>query len=289
MLNILVTGSTGQVGQSLQAIAKDYRYHFIFSGRKNFNLCDKNQVEAFVLKHQVNVIINCAAYTAVDKAESEESLAEAVNHLAIANLAELAKKHSIQLIHLSTDYVFDGLQSFPYSELDTVNPQGIYGKTKLAGEKALIKINPQNSIIMRTSWVYSAFGNNFVKTMLRLGKEKKSLNVVADQVGSPTYAMDIARAILAIVPQLNTQRVEIYHFSNEGVASWYDFATEIMALAQMNCFVKPISTAEYPTPAKRPFYSVLNKAKIRQSYGLEIPYWKDSLKKCLEELNKNDE
>lgn len=231
-------------------------------------------------------IINCSAYTAVDKAEIEQDLADSINHKAVTYLAQIAKDKSIKLIHISTDYVFNGENFRPYIETDGSSPTGIYGKTKLDGEKALERINPKNSIIIRTSWVYSSFGANFVKTMLRLGKEREVLGVIFDQVGTPTYARDLAKVILDIVPQVKNQEVEIYHYSNEGVLSWYDFAKEIMRMAKLNCEINPIETKEYPTPAKRPYYSLLNKSKIKEKFKIIIPYWKDSLDECLKEMGE---
>jgi dTDP-4-dehydrorhamnose reductase len=232
------------------------------------------------------VIINCAAYTAVDKAESDEINADLVNRKAVKKLALVSKELSIKLIHISTDYVFDGKSYKPYLEEFQTNPQSIYGKTKLEGEKELININPPNSIIIRTSWVYSYYGNNFVKTMLKLGKEKESLGVIYDQVGTPTYAKDLARMIYEIIPQIENSKVEIYNYSSEGVLSWYDFAKEIMRMAKLTCKVNPIETKDYPTPAKRPHYSLLNKNKIKSTFNIEIPYWKDGLDDCLKRLGE---
>jgi dTDP-4-dehydrorhamnose reductase len=232
------------------------------------------------------VIINCAAYTAVDKAETDIENADIENRKAVKKLALISKELNIKLIHISTDYVFDGKNFKPYCEEFQTNPQGIYGKTKLDGENEMRDINPKNSIIIRTSWVYSSFRNNFVKTMLRLGKEKEFLGVIFDQVGTPTYARDLAKAILDIIPQIKNKKVEIYNYSNEGVLSWYDFAKEIMRMAKLNCKVNPIETFQYPTPAKRPHYSLLNKSKIKSTFNVEIPYWKDSLDECLIKLGE---
>jgi len=201
-------------------------------------------------------------------------------------LAQIAKDKNIQLIHISTDYVFDGKNFKPYSEDDTINPQNIYGQTKLDGENAIKEINPQNSIIIRTSWVYSSFGINFVKTMLKLGKQKEELGVIFDQVGTPTYSRDLAKTILDIIPKIQNSKLEIYHYSNEGAISWYDFAKEIMKMAKLNCKINPIETYQYPTPASRPYYSILNKAKIKKDFDITIPYWKDSLDKCLKVLGE---
>jgi len=287
MFNILVTGAHGQLGSEIKECSKSYpQYNFFFRDRNNLDITDINAVQDLITMYNINVIINCAAYTAVDKAESEQELANNINHLAVKELAQIAKEKKIKLIHISTDYVFDGKNHKPYLETDATSPKSVYGKTKCDGEKAMIKINPQNSVIIRTSWVYSAFGNNFVKTMLRLGKEKESLGVVFDQVGTPTYAKDLAHIILDIIPQLNNQKMEIYHYSNEGVLSWYDFAKEIMKMTKLSCRIAPIETIDYPTPAKRPYYSLLNKGKIKLTFKKKIPYWKDSLDDCLKILGE---
>ena len=283
MHNILITGVDGQLGNELRLLAMDYAYNFFFANKENLDICNQEAVKAYLEKYEITTIINTAAYTAVDKAEEEEEqkLANAINHLAVKTLAKLSKEKNIQLIHISTDYVFNGENFKPYVETDLTKPNGVYGKTKLDGEKTLLEINPKNSIILRTSWVYSSFGTNFVKTMLRLGEEKESLGVIFDQVGTPTYARDLAQTILEILPQLNNEKVEIYHYSNEGVLSWYDFVKEIMRMAKLDCNINPIETKEYPTPATRPHYSLLNKAKIKAHFKIEIPFWKDSLDECL--------
>ncbi len=286
MLNILVTGSNGQVGSEIKELSSSYPYRFFFTTRDDIDITDKSSIEEFCKTNNINIIINCAAYTAVDKAESDETNADLVNNEAVKNLALISKELGIKLIHISTDYVFDGKAYMPYIEDDTTNPQSVYGKTKLAGEHAMLEINPKNSIIIRTSWVYSYYGNNFVKTMLRLAKEKESLGVIFDQVGTPTYAKDLAKTILDIIPEIKNQNAEIYNYSNEGVLSWYDFAKEIMKMAKLSCKINPIETKEYPTPAKRPHYSLLNKAKIKSEYKIEIPYWKDGLDDCLKRLGE---
>lgn len=286
MPNILVTGSSGQLGSEIKELASFFPYNFFFTTRKDIDITSKDDIRAFCQTNSIKVIINCAAYTAVDKAESDEINAELINRKAVKKLALVSKELEIKLIHLSTDYVFDGRNYKPYCEEFQTNPQNIYGKTKLNGEKELININPKNSIIIRTSWVYSCYGNNFVKTMLRLGKEKESLNVIFDQVGTPTYAKDLAKTILDIIPRVNNQNVEVYNYSNEGVLSWYDFAKEIMKMAKLNCKIYPIETFQYPTPAKRPHFSLLNKSKIKSNFNIEIPYWKDSLDDCLKRLGE---
>ena len=282
MISVLVTGGNGQVGNEIrdfilndEYVISDFEFHF--TGRKILDITDRNAIEDFCIQNNIEVIVNCAAYTAVDNAEEDALNADRVNHLAVKNLAQIAKERHIKLIHTSTDYVFDGKNYKPYIETDITDPVSVYGQTKLDGEKAMQEINPENSIIIRTSWVYSSYGNNFVKTMLRLGKEKESLGVIFDQVGTPTYAKDLAQTILKIIPQVKNKKVEIYHYSNEGVLSWYDFAKEIMRMLSLDCQINAIETKEYPTPATRPHYSVLNKSKIKKEYNITIPYWKDSL------------
>ena len=287
MRNILVTGSNGQLGSELQALASQYsHFTFTFSDRSTLDLSSEDAIRAYFDDKNFDVIIHCAAYTAVDKAESDEEAAFAINHKAVETLAHIAKEKNIALIHISTDYVFDGSNFKPYVEDDPTNPQSVYGESKLASEEAMLSINPANSIIIRTSWVYSSFGNNFVKTMLRLGRERDELGVIFDQVGTPTYAADLAAAILEIIPNVVNDTVEIYHYSNEGVCSWYDFAKAIFELSGIECSVKPIETIAYPTPATRPHYSLLNKAKIKQTFALSIPYWRESLKSCLKLLGE---
>lgn len=284
MINILVTGANGQLGSEIKALSHDFPYTFLFTCKDDLDITDAQVVEAFIKQKNIDVIINCAAYTAVDKAESDEENADNINHLAVKNLAELSSLYNLKLVHISTDYIFDGTSHKPYIETDVANPLSIYGKTKLLGEKALQFINPKNSIIVRTSWVYSSYGNNFVKTMLRLGKEKDTLRGVFDQIGTPTYAKDLAKTILDIIPRLNNEQTEIYHYSNEGVCSWYDFTQEIMKMAKLTCKVIPIETSQYPTPATRPHHCLLNKVKVKSKYNLKIPYWKESLEDCLRTL-----
>ena len=290
---ILVTGSSGQLGLSLKMIAKDYPdYDFIFAQREQLDLSNGKSITAFFKQNKFDLIINCAAFTAVDKAESEPELADKLNHLAVKQLAEISTQHNTKLIHISTDYVFDGTQCRPYIETDKVAPQSIYGETKLKGEQALLAAMPNNALIIRTSWVYSEFGNNFVKTMMRLGQERDALTVIFDQVGTPTYAHDLAEAIMTIVTSDTFKQIEfaseLYHYSNEGVCSWYDFAKAIFELSKINCDVSPIETKDYPTPAKRPHYSLLNKAKIKQRYNVSVPYWKQSLQHCLNKLAQQE-
>ena len=279
--NILVTGSNGQLGSEIKELSSNYFYNFFFTDRNSIDITSKDSIRSFCQTNNINVIINCAAYTAVDKAESDELNADLVNRKAVKKLALVSSELNIKLIHISTDYVFDGRNFKPYCEEFQTNPQGVYGKTKLDGENEMRDINPKNSIIIRTSWVYSSFGNNFVKTMLRLGREKESLGVIFDQVGTPTYARDLALTILDIIPKITNEKVEIYNYSNEGVLSWYDFAKEIMKMAKLDCKINPIETFQYPTPAKRPHYSLLNKSRIKSTFNIEITYWKDSLDECL--------
>lgn len=290
--NVLVTGASGQLGSELRYLFEinqggecpeelKAKLNLVFVTRKELDIQNHDAVSDFCKKHKINVIVNCAAYTAVDKAESESVLADAINHLAVKNLAHVAKNQNIALIHISTDYVFDGTSHKPYKETDKTNPQSVYGKTKLDGELAMQSINPSNSIIIRTSWVYSEFGKNFVKTMLRLGQERNELNVVCDQIGSPTNARDLAKAILHIIPQLNSTDVEIYHYSNAGVCSWHDFAKAIFKIKNIDCKVNPIPSEAYPTPAERPYNSALNKFKIKDVYHVDIQDWLEALCHCL--------
>ena len=278
---ILVTGSNGQLGKELQALAhQNPTFHFVFAGREELPLDNYGVVENFFKHNQPHYCINCAAYTAVDKAEVEKELTMFVNGHAVGNLAAICKKYFTKLIHISTDYVFDGESETPYIEDDATNPMNTYGASKLLGEQLCIKENA-DAIIIRTSWVYSSFGNNFVKTMLRLMKQRQELNVVADQIGSPTYAADLAKAILALITSGKWES-GIYHYSNQGKISWHQFAQAIKEISGSKAIVHPILTADYPTPAKRPKFSLLNKNKIQTVYELQIPDWKESLKKCIQ-------
>ncbi|WP_373074037.1 dTDP-4-dehydrorhamnose reductase [Sulfurimonas sp.] len=286
MHNILVTGANGQLGSEIKELSSEYENNYFFTDREELDISNEQAVKEYINSNNIDVIINCAAYTAVDKAEDDQENANNINHLAVKYLSEIAKEKSVNMIHVSTDYVFNGKNHKPYVEEDSVNPNSVYGKTKLDGENAMLHINPKNSIIIRTSWVYSSFGANFVKTMLRLGKERDELGVIFDQVGTPTYARDLAKIILEIQPKIDNENVEIYNYSNEGVLSWYDFAKEIMRMAKLDCIVNPIETKEYPTPASRPHYSLLNKAKIKKVFNITIPYWKDSLDECLRKLGE---
>jgi dTDP-4-dehydrorhamnose reductase len=286
MLNILVTGSKGQVGSELKELSQNYSYNFIFTDKSNLDITNRQLMIDFVNSNKINIIINCAAYTSVDKAENDALNADKINHLAVKNLADISKDKNLQLIHISTDYVFNGENFKPYSEDDITNPNCVYGTTKLDGENAMRKINPYNSIIIRTSWVYSSFGNNFVKNILSLSRQRDSLGVIFDQVGTPTYARDLAKIILDILPYIKNDKVKVYNYSNEGALSWYDFSKEIIKIAKINCLINPIETKDYPTLATRPHYSLLNKSKIKKEFNLVIPYWKDSLYECLKKLGE---
>ncbi|WP_297090698.1 dTDP-4-dehydrorhamnose reductase [uncultured Draconibacterium sp.] len=284
-MKVLVTGAYGQLGNEIKLLAPKYPgVKLIFTDVDTLDITDEEAVEKSFRTNKFDCVINCAAYTAVDKAETAVETARKVNALAPQILAKISKAHNARMIQVSTDYVFAGDAHLPYSENDEVGPNGSYGKTKLEGEQLCMVENPE-SVIIRTAWLYSSFGNNFVKTMLRLGKEREELGVVYDQVGSPTFAADLAAAILAIVS--NEKFVAgVYHYSNEGVASWYDFAKAIFELSEVACSVNPVLSENFPTPAKRPAYSVLNKSKIRDTYNLKIPYWRDSLKICIKQLEK---
>ena len=282
-MNILITGCNGQLGNEMQLLEKDNPQHQWFNTDvQELDITDVDAIRSFVQEHQIDGVVNCAAYTAVDKAEENEELCTKLNAEAPAYLASAVGSCGGWMIQISTDYVFDGTSHIPYVEDDETCPNSVYGRTKLVGELNVQKLCEQ-SMIIRTAWLYSAFGNNFVKTMIRLGKERPELGVIFDQIGTPTYARDLAVAIMTainkgVVPGL-------YHFSNEGVISWYDFAKAIHRIAGITtCHVKPLHTAEYPTPARRPHYSVLDKTKIKKVYGIEIPYWEDSLKDCIEKL-----
>lgn len=290
MKKILVTGAYGQVGSELKALAKNYpAFVLIFVDRDELDITNQDAVFNFFDENKFDYCINCAAYTAVDKAESEPTIAKAVNELGARYLAEACKRVDARLIQISTDYVYHNSQNTPFVETDETNPQGVYAATKLAGDEATLAVSPDN-LVIRTSWVYSSFGNNFVKTMIRLGKNRDQLTVIFDQIGTPTYARDLAEAMLDIIQRIEKESVDktkiggIYHFSNEGVTSWYDFATAIFKIENIDCHVVPILTKDYPTAAKRPHFSLLNKGKIKEVFGLEIPHWEVSLRAMLGEL-----
>ena len=292
MKNILVTGAYGQLGNEVRILSANYPdYNFMFTDVDSLDITDKNELIDFVTGNDIRYIINCAAYTAVDKAEDDAELCEKINATAVKNLGIAAAEVGAGIIHVSTDYVFDGTSCRPYTEDMPTKPCSVYGKTKLKGEKNLLKACP-NAIIIRTAWLYSPFGNNFVKTMIKLGSERESLNVIFDQVGTPTYALDLADAILKAMDQTidtDHEKGGVYHFSNEGVCSWYDFTIKIHEIAGITtCKVNPIETKDYPTKAARPHYSVLNKSKIKQTFNITIPHWEASLKDCIKELSEQE-
>ena len=282
---ILVTGANGQLGSELNIISAYEPYQFIFTDIAELNLTKANEVNSFFNTHKIDFCVNCAAYTAVDNAEKNIEAARAINVDAVQNLAEACTINNSFLIHISTDFVFRGNSFLPITEEIKPDPISVYGFTKLEGENMALKTNPK-TLIIRTAWLYSSFGNNFVKTMLRLGKEREQLGVVVDQIGTPTYAGDLAKAIMEIIKNADEMDLNkncgLYHYSNEGVASWYDFAKAIFELKAIGINLKPLLTSEFPLPAKRPAYSLMDKSKIKNTFNLEIPYWRDSLKLCLE-------
>lgn len=280
MMKILVTGAHGQLGTELNFLSSLSEGHsFTFVSKDDLDITDAIAINSRLSKEKFDALINCAAYTAVDKAESEKELAFKINGESAGNLAAACKQHHTKFVHISTDFVFDGTVANPIQEDATTNPLSVYGASKLEGEKQVLANNP-DALIIRSGWIYSSFGNNFVKTILRLCKEKESLNIIYDQVGTPTYARDLAGAILKIVLH-EIWEPGIYHYSNEGIASWYDFAIAIRDFAALKTKINPIETFQYPTPAARPPYSVVNKRKIKETFGLDIPYWRDSLKNCV--------
>jgi len=290
----LVTGKNGQLGQSIKRLLDEKcfanlsSFSFIFTGREELNLESLESIQSYFVRNDIDIIINCAAYTKVDQAEEDQNQANLINHNAVRELAKISKKNKIKLIHISTDFVFNGYKREPYTEDDKTSPINIYGETKLAGELAIISTMPFNSIIIRTGWVYSEFGNNFVKTILNLATKSNTLDIVSDQIGTPTYAYDLANLILQIVGSEsfleNEKPTAIFHYSNEGKSSWYEFAKEVISISGINCHLNPINTEDYPLPAKRPKYSILSKKKISQEYALNIHHWKDALKACLKNL-----
>jgi len=290
MLNVLITGSNGQLGSEIRKKSVLFPYYnFILTDIEELDITIATQVELFFNENNIDVVINCAGYTAVDRAEDEPDLAKRINYEAVANLVRECKKYDIYLIHISTDYIFDGKEHRPYREDDRPNPVSSYGKSKLAGEEAMMSCLDKGMII-RTSWLYSSYGSNFVKTILKKGAEKGELDVVNDQLGSPTYARNLAATILGILPRaLSTHRFDIYHYSNEGKCSWYEFAKAVIELANIPCKVNPVSSEEYPQKAPRPIYSVLDKTKIKEEFGITIPHWRESLRECVETLAKGEE
>jgi len=287
MIKILVTGANGQLGSEIQDIKSEFPdYSFLFTDVDTLDITDAKALQSAISKFKPDIVINCAAYTAVDKAETDKNLADLINVNAPELLALACDKNNAVLMHVSTDYVFDGKSYKPYAETDHPKPAGYYAKTKLDGENE-IQLNSARSVIIRTSWLYSSFGKNFVKTILHYARERGKLNVVYDQVGSPTYARDLALTMLKIAPNvLKINKHEIFHYANEGAVSWYDFAQSIVELAGIPCEIQAIESRDYPTPAPRPHYSVLNKNKIKTTFGISIPFWRDSLKSCLEKLEQ---
>jgi len=279
-MNVLITGANGQLGNEMRVLSAEHPWHtYYFTDVEELDICNRTAVMEYVQKHSIDCIVNCAAYTAVDKAEENEEVCELLNAQAPGFLAEAAQSRGAAMIQISTDYVFDGTQYIPYKETDKTCPVSVYGRTKLKGEEEVRK-QCDKSMIIRTAWLYSSFGNNFVKTMMRLGQERDSLGVVFDQIGTPTYARDLAAAIYTAIEKGVVPGV--YHFSNEGVCSWYDFTEVIHRLAGItSCKVRPLHTYEYPSKAPRPHYSVLDKMKIKETFDIEIPYWEESLEKCV--------
>ncbi len=294
-MKILVIGENGQLGRSIKKsfVNSKLNDQYIFVGKNDLNLIDSKKVSNFFKDKDFDLIINCAAYTAVEKAESDVEIADRINHLAVKQIAKIANTKKIKLIHFSTDYVFDGKKQEPYIESDSPNPINIYGKTKLAGEQAIQLIMPYEAIIIRTSWLYSEYGNNFVDTMMSLGVEKSQLSIVNDQIGSPTYAGDLAVALVNILQnkdfRKSNQKTQIYHYSNNGACNWYDFAKTIFQFANIKCKIHPINTENYPTNARRPKYTLMSNNKILKSFALDIPNWRESLKSCIMILNKQNE
>lgn len=279
MKNILITGANGQLGNCLRDLAADYqdKYNFYYTDVAELDITDAEAIEKFVVDNGIDIIINAAAYTAVDKAEDDEENAYRLNCTAVGNLARVAKTHGLALVHISTDYVFSGEFATPYVETDTPAPKSVYGSTKLAGEQAIVESGCK-AILIRTSWLYSEYGNNFVKTMLRLGREREEVSVVCDQIGGPTYAGDLARVIFQLLQTACPENgAAIFHFANEGVCSWFDLAKGVMEMASLGCRVRAIQTSEYPAKARRPAFSVFNLGKVKAATGMQIPYWRDSL------------
>lgn len=286
-MNILITGANGQLGNEMRALAETNTMHaYFFTDVEELDICNEQAVNDYVSQHKIDLIVNCAAYTAVDAAEEHQELSDRLNNLAPGYLARAAQKNNAAIIHISTDYVFDGTNHIPYTEDESTCPATAYGTTKLAGEKNVMD-HCEKAVVIRTAWLYSTYGNNFVKTMIRLGKERDTLGVIFDQVGTPTYARDLAVVIYAIINKGIVRGV--YHFSDEGVCSWYDFTVAIHRMAGItNCKVNPIHTADYPAKTPRPHYSVLDKTKIKKTFGIEIPHWEESLADCVKLLGTAD-
>ena len=292
-MRILVIGKNGQLGKSIYKVACIHQQdnNFIFAGRNELDLSNNKKIREYFDINEFDTVINCAAYTSVDKAESDQALAYQINHLAVGELAKICFSKKMKLIHISTDYLFDGKCGLPYSEKSLTNPINVYGKTKKAGEASVRNLMENNAVIIRTGWLYSEFGHNFFKTMLRISRERKELSVVSDQFGSPTYATDLAKLILRIIDSKDDQKIarstETYHYTNTGGISWYDFAKEIIVQSQIDCKIIKITTDQYPTSAKRPKNSVMSNDKVSQIFNVQIQHWKDSLKKCIETSKEN--
>ncbi len=281
MENILITGSNGQLGSEFHQRHTNYPYNFFFTDVNELDITNAEHIEKYIKQNSIHYIINCAGYTAVEKAESDIDTCFLLNKTAPGILAIAAAKNKTFLFHISSDYVFDGKNCIPYLETDTTNPVSVYGHSKLEGEIEIL-FNTKKAVIIRTSWLYSSFGNNFLKTIIQKTKEQNELKVVYDQIGTPTYARDLAKIILDIIPHVNKMKeVEIFNFSNEGVCSWYDFAKEIVDNSQLSCKISPVLSKEFPSQVKRPHFSVLNKEKIKTYFSIEIPYWIDSVKDCI--------
>jgi dTDP-4-dehydrorhamnose reductase len=289
MARILITGANGQLGQAFRKLSMHYPEHqFLFTDCQELDITDYQQIDKVITSHPQDFIINCAAYTAVDKAEDDQHNARFLNANAVRYLAQLSKRHNYRLIHISTDYVFNGNQFQPYNETDNVSPTSFYGKSKLEGEQEVLT-HAENATIIRTSWLYSEVGGNFVKTIRKYGRERGELKVVFDQIGTPTFATDLAQAIINALPEIRRMNgIELFHFSNEGVCSWFDFAKEIIEKSNITCKINPVTSDEYPTSTKRPFYSVLNKKKWKTFFNTDIPYWKDSLQLCIDLLDEQE-
>ncbi len=286
-MKIIITGSYGQLGSEIQSLSSRYAsYQFVFTDLDILDITQYESLEAFIKKHQPDALINCAAYTAVDKAEREAKAAQLINLTGVKNLAELSAKYGFLLVHVSTDYVFDGTNYKPYTENASAAPLSVYAKSKYDGEIEIL-FHAKKAVIIRTSWLYSSYGNNFVKTIMRYAKERGHLDVIYDQVGAPTYAADLAEAILKALPIMQkTKNTEIYNYANEGVASWYDFAKAIVKITGIKCTINPIETKDFKTDALRPFYTVLNKSKFKKTFNQDIPYWRDSLEKCISKISE---
>jgi dTDP-4-dehydrorhamnose reductase len=284
-MNVLVTGSNGQLGNELRELEKEYpQYNFFFTDMDELDISNEEKINSFIKSNKIETLINCAAYTNVEKAESDKQQAMLINATAVKFLAQACGKHNVLLLHISTDFVFEGKTYKPYTENDTASPKSIYGKTKLDGEIEVI-FNAKRALIFRTSWLYSSYGNNFVKAIAEKAKTTQELKVVYDQIGTPTYAADFARVLLDIIPKVPPKiRTEIYNYSNEGVTSWYDFAQAIVEIKKLDCKVEAVLAKDYPSDVQRPFFAVLNKARIKKDFGITIPHWRESLEKCLAKI-----